>query len=230
MNLYQRFATDAGLGGDVPQQNLTGYTRYVMKKLFFSQREVALLLEKTMRGGYGEVEMGTILAQDSNTDSLVPYVEQSSINLNNVGNATLLNDCNGSADSDTTFYLTIEDSYKFAEGDTIVIKDTGGNEEATIDTIARYEDQHRALITLTASPSSDYKVSNDANVYLKGADTPVYITDAHNVTGVENNNGGLTSVVVSNAVIYQSGVPNMDANALSSFSDITEDGQFYIIK
>jgi len=225
--------TTAGLGGYAPQQNLSGYTRMEEKKLFHSRRDVALLLDKTVRGGYDGLEMGTVMAVDQNSGLLTPYVPDT-ISTEDVGRVFLLNDIATAA----TFDVILAASYKFEVGDVIVLTDTGGSyEEATISDIDRVTYQHKAVITLSAAIAGSFSVANNANAYLKAEDASSgkrsvakYVMDQNVYTGVDNPDpGALTSVVLSNAVIYQSGCVGMDATAMSDLG-VVEDGIFYVIK
>lgn len=226
--------TDAGLGGLIPQQNLTGYTRTKMKSLFFSEREVALLLNKTLRGGFGSLEIGTVLAEVQGSNKLVPYVPaMGNFSQEDVGRVMLLNDCN----TTNTFDLAVASSYKIQKGDTIILTDTDGTyEEATVGSVDRESYDYKAVVTLSSgNTSNSFTTAKNANCYVKSGTSnshksdAVYILDQSTLTGVENQDGALTSVLVSNAIIYQSACVGMDSYAKSDLS-VTSDGEFYILK
>jgi hypothetical protein len=227
--------SNAGLGGYAPQQNLTGYPRMEEKRLFHSRREIALLLDKTVRGGFGELEMGTIMSIDQNSGNLVPYIPDT-ISTEDVGRAFLLNNI---ASAGTSFDLLLSDSYKFESGDVIILTSTAGTyEEATISDVDRVSYPHKAVVTLSAGTSAGFTVAEQANAYLKSEDAAsgkrsvaAYLMDQTIYTGIENPDpGALTSVVLSNAVVYKSGCVGMDAAAMSNLGNVIEDGIFYVIK
>lgn len=225
--------TNAGLGGNVPQFNLTGYTNLREKRLYFSQRDIALLLGKTMKGGFGEVEMGTVLALDQNTDKLVPYVPDT-ISATDKGRAFLANDC----DQTDNFDLPMEQSYKIQVDDVLIMTDTDGSyEEVTVSDIDRDSYDWKAVVTLTGATSGTFTVAKKANVYPKAEDTgsgkrskAVYVLDINIDTGLEPQDGALVSVLLSNAIIYQDACVGMDSTAISDLGNVSSDGQFYILK
>ena len=110
-------STNAGLGGYIPQVNHTGFTELRERKLFFSQRELGLFIPKTLRGGYGDLPMGTIMAEDTNTGLLVPYIPTTIAVEKDLGRIELVTD-NITA---TTFQIWTEDTGKLKVGDVIVL-------------------------------------------------------------------------------------------------------------
>lgn len=227
-----------GPAGDIPQQTLRGTTPFFRKRLYKSPREIALITDKTMRGGYGYLEIGTALAVDQNdTDLLVPYVPDT-IGYEDVARVFLQNDCTA-ADN---FYVELLESYKMAVGDTIVLTDTNGTyEDAEISAIDRstYENLGRALVTLTGATTATFTVARKANCYVKAKDDSssnknseaAYILDMEIDTGAgENANGANAPVLLSNAIIYQADCPNMDSQAVTDLGNVTSDGVYYILK
>lgn len=226
-----------GPAGDIPQQTIRGIVPMFFKRLYKSPREVALLLDKTLRGGYGVLEIGTVLAVDQNdTDLLVPYTPDT-IDYEDVSRVFLQNDCD---DSDN-FYVDLLESYKLAEGDTIVMSnDDDDYEDEVIDSIDRttYANLGRALVTLEGTAALDYTVAKKANCYVKAKDDSsgnknskaVYILEMEVDTGAgEAANGGLGVVLLSNAIIYQSDCVGMDAQAITDLGNVTSDGIYYIV-
>lgn len=226
----------AGLGGNIPQQNITGYTRLRQKQLYFSQRAIALLLDKTLRSGYGGLELGTVLAQDQNTDKYVPYVPDTIDLAADVGRVPLLNDCT-TADN---FDVLMEQSYKLQTGDVIVLTDTDGSyEQATISDIDRDSYDYKATVTLSGATSGTFTVAKKANCYVKAEDVSgdnkaskaAFILDMNVDTGNgEDAEGALAPVLLSNAIIYQASCVGMDSQAITDLGNVSSDGQYYILK
>jgi hypothetical protein len=230
--------TTGGLGGDIPQQTIKGHSVLFHKRLYKSPREVALLLDKTLRGGYGVLEIGTVLATDQNdTDKLVPYTPDT-IAYTDVSRVFLLNDCSN-ADN---FYVDLMESYKLAVGDTIVMSNTDDDyEDEEIESIDRttYASLGKALVTVVGTAAADYTVAKKGNCYVKAEDDTsgnknskaTYILEMEVDTGAgEDAEGGLGTVLLSNAIIYQSDCPNMDTQAITDLGNVSSDGIYYIIK
>lgn len=228
--------SSAGLGGNIPQQNIVGYTRLRQKQLYYSQRDIALIFDKTLRGGYGAIELGTVLAQDQNTDKFVPYVPDSIDLDKDVGRVPLLNDC----DTADNFDVLMEQSYKLSSGDTIVLTDSDGTyEQATISDIDRDSYDYKATVTLSGAVSGTFTTAKKANCYLQAQDVSgdnkaskaVFILDMNVDTGNdEYAAGALAPVLISNAIIYQAACVGMDSQAITDLGNVTSDGQFYILK
>ncbi len=230
-----RGLTSAGLGGAIPQQNLTGYHVAQYKRLYKSHREIALLLDKTLRAGYGCLEAGTVMAVDQNTDNLVPYTPDT-ISEEDPSRVFLLNDCS-TADN---FDVELLESYKLASGETIVMTDSDGTyEQATISGVDRSSSNYKANITLTGSTSNNFTVAKSANCYVKAEDASgddkaskaKYVLDMAVDTGAgEDAEGGLGAVLLSNAVIYKDATVGMDSTAITDLGNVSEDGAYYILK
>lgn len=228
--------TSAGLGGNIPQQTITGYETYIETPLYKSPREVALLLDKTFRAGYGCLPKGTVLAKDQNTDKLVPYVPDSIDTENDFARVFLLNDC----DAADNFDVDMVESYKLAEGDSILIMDSStSGESSEIDSIDRTSSKYKATVTLTGATSGSFTTGNDANCYVKAEDADsgkrskaVYVLDMEVDTGAgEYAKGGLGSVLLSNAILYKNAVTGMDSQAMTDLGNVSEDDAgYYIVK
>ena len=217
-------STTAGLGGYTPQVNRTGFTEIREKKLFLSQREIALILPKTFRGGYGELAAGTVMAVDTNSNTLVPYIPDTINLVADMGRIDLVTDCNTA----TSFLIWVEESGKIKAGDVIVLTDSDGTyEEKTVSTIAVY-DEKRSTVTLTAATTGNFEVSKSANCYLKAGTTgklsvAKYILDQDIFTGThENPNGALGSVFISNGVLYKNSCVGLDGTAITALGGIDE--------
>jgi len=225
--------TSAGIGGDIPQINHTGWTQFREKRLFFSEREIALIIQKNVRGGYGDLEMGTVMAVETGSGLLVPYIPDT-IGVNDVGRIFLVSD-NVTA---TTFKIWKEDAGKLKVADVIVLTDTDGDyEEATVLTVVEDAGGRTYTVTLAAATVTvgGFTVAKSANCYLKAAasgkrSTAKYILDQHLATGdYTNPNGAHTSVVISNATLYADALVGADATALSALGAVA-DHPYVILK
>jgi len=208
--------TTAGRVGNVPQVNLTGYHREVQKRLFYSRREQALILEKTVRGGFGNLEMGQVMTTVHGVDYIVPY---------GAGGQSAI--ASNAASGQKKILLPLTEYAKFAAGENITIVDNNANENKIVDT-AEVSGEYFA-VTTTVNLSNSYTVAEDA--YIKHrAGANLYVMDQDIDCGVENQlEGALTSVVISNAVLYQDAVIGMDSDALTFLNGL-EDGVFYVIR
>ena len=226
--------TSAGIGGDIPQVNHTGYTQFREKRLFFSEPEIALIIQKNVRGGYGDLEIGTVMAVETATGMLVPYVPDT-VGGADVGRLYLATD-NITSNS---FKIWPTDMGKIKTGDVIVLCDTdaGAYEEATVSTVVLDTNGRMATVTLSAATTTvgGFTVAKSANCYLKAGasgkrSVAKYILDKHLSTGTdENPNGAHTSVVVSNATLYKDALVGADATALASLGAV-EDNPYVILK
>jgi len=225
-----------GAAGNSPQQSIRGYTPVFYKRLYKSPREVALLLDKTIRSGYGVLEAGTVMAVDQNdTDQLVPYTPDS-ISTTDVSRVFLLTDC----DASDNFYVDMLESYKLAVDDEITFTDSdGAYETETISAIDRTSYDNKAKITLSAATAASFTIGKNANCYVKAADEAdtnktsdaAYILDMEVDTGAgEYAAGGLASVVLSNAILYQDACVGMDSSAITDLGNVTSEGVYYILK
>lgn len=224
--------SNAGLGGYIPQVNRTGFTELRERKLFYSQREIGLFIQKTFLGGYGDLPKGTVVAEDVNTGFLVPYIPDTIDVEKDFGRIELVTGCNAS----NTFQIWAEDRGKIKIGNIIVLVDSDTTaEEATVTGLAAFDDK-RWTVTLSGNTTGNFEVgAKKANCYLKAGasgkrSTAKYILDQDTFTGdADNPNGSLSSVFVSNGVIYKDYCFGLDATALSALGG-TVDGLFAIFK
>jgi len=247
--------TTAGLSGAIPQQSLTGTTRYTEKRLFYSQRDIALILPKTIRGGFGILEAGQVMAKirnqaDPNGDEaqgvLIPYMpvtsDPSSIDhADTPGCCPVLADPNGG----TTVYVDLERSWMFKVGDECILEDNSDSPESCyITAIDRTTYDYQATLTVGASVSGNFTPGNKARIFLrqdagsstdssgeelaKAQNKAEFILDQTIDTGFEDQGGALGSVVISNAILYSDSLVNCDTQAETDLG-LTEDGQFYIL-
>jgi hypothetical protein len=210
-----------------------------IKPLFHSVRDIALILDKTVQGGYGYLKSGTVMAINLSTDgghgNLVPYVPLS-------GDVVLGKDSaigvapvvlNSITDH---IYVSLEDSYKFVVGDYLYAdndSDEGPISGGIISAIDRTTSTLYADITVASLTATNVTVAKKAYVYIyagaSGNNVAAYILDKDIDTGVGVEAlGALTSVVVSNCVLYENSLINMTAAAIAALGVV--DGRFFIMK
>ena len=109
--------SDARLGGSIPQMNRVPQGAGI-KPLFHSQRDIALILDKTIKPGYGIIKSGTVMSVCSITGKLYPY-PQADASLNDTNAKAYLVASAGSGLS--TVNIGIEDSYKLQVADELIL-------------------------------------------------------------------------------------------------------------
>lgn len=212
-----------------------------IKPLFHSVRDIALILDKTVQAGYGYLQAGTVMAINLSTGGaggygkLIPYVPLS-------GNVTLGQDgAIGVApvvlDSTANHaFVSLNDSYKFEVGDFLWAdndSDDGPISGGVISAIDRLTSTLYADITVAALTETNVTVVKKSYVYVMGGsggnNVAAYILDKDIDTGYGSEAlGALTSVVVSNAILYKNSLINMTAAAITALGVV--DGRFFILK
>lgn len=89
-----------------------------IKALFHSERELALIFDKTVAPGYGVLQMGTVMAECVATGELVPYPPAAANDNSTNAKAYILAQ---PSDADTSLLVNIEDSYKFRVGQSLIL-------------------------------------------------------------------------------------------------------------
>lgn len=232
--------TDAGLSGSVPQMN-HGAEGVGSKALFHSVRDIALIIDKTIQGGFGVLKAGTILAENDVSGLCIPYIGTAISDTENVGRSYVVADvANG-----TTCNVTLEDSYKFQVGDNLMLVHSDGasppdvayHAGGAIISIDRTTYASYAVITFTTTTGgAGFTTATFTQAYTAGGtttrfSTAKYILDQDIDTGSGENtvaNGANTSIVISNAVLYTASLVNLDAAAISALG--VEDGRLFILK
>ncbi|MCE5226088.1 MAG: hypothetical protein LLG05_09565 [Porphyromonadaceae bacterium] len=211
-----------------------------IKALFHSVRDIALIIDKTISGGYGYLKAGTVLAVNASSaggvGKLVPYVPiSSSVVLGEesaIGVAPIVQDCTSGH-----VFVSLEDSYLYEEGDDLILDnddDEGPVVAAAITDIDRTTSSIYADITTTGFSHGNFTVAKKSYAYVKtyGSDPytlAAYILDKDVDTGVgEDALGALSSVVVSNCVLYKNSLVNLTAAAITALGVV--DGRFLIVK
>ena len=224
--------SEVGLGGSIPQLNRSGQVPG-SRALFHSVRDIALILDKTVKAGYGYLKAGTVMAVNTADGKLVPYPEAAADSNEGNGKAYLVADVSSGA---TSVQVTAEESYKFEVGDSLVLMSDGGTaEDLGAITAVSIGANGIATVTITNAASADHTVADSVHVYCK-SDTSdpyakaKYILDQDINTGTGSEAlGANTSVVVSNAVLYTAVLVNLDAAAIADLG-VVSDGRFTILK
>jgi hypothetical protein len=237
----------AGLGGNYPQVNREGHTKLRQKMLFYSDRGVALIVPKTIKGGFGNLELGTPLAvmydgSNAAQDKLVPYAAAADwadlTPSTDPARVMLLANADATA---SKFYIDVTKVGRFDEDDVVVLAEDDGPtyEEVTITSIDDEYNDVMAEITISGELSNAFATANNACVYHKG-DTndggnthlskAVGILDEDCATGdADNPTGAHASMFVSNGILVNTTLKNMDSQALTDLG-ATEDGMYTIFK
>lgn len=221
------------IGNDVPNISY-GVQGPDYKPIIQSNREAALIVEATLKAGYGVLKTGTALALNTSAGTkgkLIPYDVACDVAADPAGRAYLMAD----SGTNTYIYVGIEDSYKFAVGDDIVIVDSDGEGTAdnggAITAIDRTTDSYRAKITFTDAVADSKTLAKKAYAVTEGAWACVGILDKSVDTGKGSTaKGALCSVVVSNAVVYTGMLTNYDANAITDLGSKTWGTRYTILK
>jgi hypothetical protein len=227
----------SSVGGDTPQIYRSPEGPGI-KPLFHSVRDIALILDKTVQKGYGVLKAGTMMAKNTATGLLVPYVTDDYTDAN-VGRSYLVQDVASAAG---VCYVRKEDAYKFVVGDSLIlVRDNSSSPEyhdgGAITAIDVDTSPVMAEITFTTAIAavSTFSIANGVNCYVKSGasgkfSTCAYVLDKDIDTGTGSGaKGANTSVVMNNAILYTASLVNYDSSALSDLGAV-EDGRFVILK
>jgi hypothetical protein len=229
------------LGGSIPQQVMNPDGRGI-KPLFHSLREVALILDKTFAPGYGVLKAGTVCCENSSTlgnkGKVYPFVPAYGSQVAALNTDAAIGVAPMVANSSTGHvYVSIADSYKFIVGDELYFENTSGSGLVScgaITAIDRTTNPIYADIATGAFTATYGTVALHAYVYVVSGATPFsvakYILDKDIDTGTgEDAVGAIGTVVISNAILYNGSLININAVARTSLS-ATLDGRFTILK
>jgi len=212
-----------------------------IKPLFHSVRDIALILDKTIQAGYGYLEAGTVMAINLSTGGgggygqLIPYVPlsgdvvlgaDSAIGVAPVVQNSIANHV----------YVSLLDAYKFKVGDFLYVdndSDEGPISGGVISAIDVTTSTLFADITVASLTETNVKVAKKAYAYVMGGadgnNVAAYILDKDVDTGYGSEAlGALSSLVVSNAILYKNSLINMTAAAITALGIV--DGRFFILK
>jgi hypothetical protein len=228
-----------GIGGSMPQM-VRNAEQPGIKRLYFSQREIALIKDKTISAGYGVLKAGTILATNlsaaGNKGQLVPYVPVFGKQVLGTdtakGIATLVQD-----GVSGNFKVSVVDSYKFVVGDDLVVQNTTGDALTNIGAISaidRTGDSRWVSITVPAYTATNMTVAKGSYIFVEAGTTPfslaTFMLDKDVDTGTgEEAVGALAPILISNAIVYSGSLVNATSEALTSLGAV-QDGPHTIIK
>jgi len=222
------------MGRDIPSILYGSQSDY--KTLFYSEPEAALQVPITISAGWGVLQMGTALSKNDsaagNVGKYLPYDPTATVTgaEKAPGRASLVQDSGTTA---TILYTTISDSYKFVVGDDIIIGDDTTTYEnlGAITAIDRTTYPQMAAITVTtATGGTSFTTARFAYITCEGYDTcdGILLKSVDTGTGV-NAKGAGASMLVSNAILYNGMLTNVDSNARTDLS-ATVVGQLLVIK
>ena len=223
---------------DIP--NVTHGIAKDYKRLYYSDRNIALTLEKTIQSGYGLLEAGTVMAENLSAaggdGKLVPY-NPAAITGAEVASARAYLVQDG-ASAGAIVYVTLDDSYKMVVGDDLIVADdtTAAENLGAITAIDRTTYAHMAKVTATTNiGGAAFTTARFAHVYVEAGagstlSTAVAILDKAVETGTgADAKGAFAVIIVSNAILYTGSLVNADSAAKSSLATV-DNGRYTILK
>lgn len=211
-----------------------------LKKLYHSDPNSALKVPITISAGFGQLDMGTALAENlsaaGNLNRMVPYCPTTFTGAeDHPGKAYLVQSSGTTA---TILYTTIDDSYKFIVGDDICINSDNVTTEnlGAITAIDRTTYTHMAAITVTtATGGSSFVTGNFAYIIAEAGTNTNNYSDGVGIlektvqtgTGV-NAKGALATLVIGNCVLYTGMLTNVDSAFRTDVSASTFGNYTYI--
>lgn len=209
------------MGRDTPSIIYGGQEDY--KRLYYSDPIAALKIPITISPGFGVLKMGTVISENDsssgNGGKYIPYDPHATVTgaEDAPTRAYLVQD--GAAS--TAAYVTIEDSYKFAVGDTVdaVDSDLSIVTCGAITAIDRTTYTHMANITVTNNVTTGITTAKFGYIYISGAETASGVLEKSVDTGTGSNaKGANATIIIKNAVLYTGMLENMDSNARTDLS------------
>jgi len=224
---------------DIPQIQRGVQKDY--KRLYYSNPEAALKVPITIQAGYGLLEQGQAMAKNlsagANAGLLLPYNPTTFTGAeNHAGRAYLVADTHATTPD---FYVPLEESYKFAVGDDLIVNDDTVTAEnvGAITAIDRDTDLSRAKITATTNiGGTPFTVAAKAHVFVEAGTSGNNYSDCvgileksvHTGAGVRAG-GAVATLILGNAVLYDGLLTNFDDAAKTDISASTF-GQFIYMK
>lgn len=197
-----------------------------LKRIMKSDIAVAATIDVSIPAGFGVIPAGAIMAKISESTNrigkYIPYVPRvPSAGLTTVpGAAYLVQD--GAAN--TSAYVTMNDSYKFAVGDHLVAVDSDASpvDLGAITAIDRTTYSHMALITVTNNVTTGITIAKGGLVTIQSLTTTPFV-QAKGIllgavdTGVgENAKGGDGVICVKRGEFYFGNLQNYDSVYVAS--------------
>lgn len=211
------------------------------KRLYYSEALAALKVPATLQAGYGIIEQGQTLAMNKSAGGgagkLLPYNPTTFPADIEPGRAFLVTD---SGTTDKFVYVNMDDSYKFAVGDDLIINDdtTSAENLGAITAIDRTSETHRAKITFTAAiGGTAFTTARRAHVLVEAGDNTNNYSDCVGIleksvdtgTGKDSWGAGAT-LILGNCVLYEGMLTNFDAAAKADLATATSFGQYVYIR
>ena len=212
------------------------------KPLYYSEHLAALRVPVTLQAGYGVLEQGQTLAMNKSAaggiGQLLPYNPTTFPASVDPGRAYLVTD---SGATDVFVYVTMEDSYKFAVGDDVIINDdtTAVEDVGAITAIDRTTETHRAKITFTTDIGGvAFTTARRAHILVQAAtgnsnnySDCVGILEKSVDTGTgQDAIGAVATLILGNCVLYEGMLTNFDGAAKTDLSTATSFGQYVYIR
>jgi len=223
--------------GDSP--NVVRGVQEDIKKVFYSDYDDALIIPVTCQAGYGVLKAGTVMAENKSAaggyGKYVPYNPTSfDGTTEHAGRAYLVASITS---GETSGEVTLDDSYKFGVGDdAIVTCDAGSANGGAIVSIDRTTYTNRAVIAFTTAITNGAPTGDNGYISVEAGDNTNYYSDAVGFiantvdTGTgKNSQGGQGGLLLSNAILYEGMLTNLDAAAKTDLSTSTR-GQYTILK
>jgi hypothetical protein len=209
------------------------------KKLYFSEPEAALKVQITLQAGYGVLPQGQALCKNLSAaggkGKFLPY-NPTTIGSSDKGRAYLVAN---SGTTDNYVYVSMNDSYKFAVGDDLIIDDnvTAAENKGAITAIDRTSESHRAKITFTTNiGGTAFTTARLACVFVEKGDSSNNYSDCVGIlektvdTGTGSSaKGAVATMILSNALLYNGMLTEVDAAARTDIS-ASVFGQYLLIK
>jgi hypothetical protein len=225
------------MGSDTPHVIYGSQVDY--KKLFFSDYDAALILPGQVQAGYGVLEKGTALARNlsaaGNAGKHVPYNPTTFDGTqDHPGRAYLVSSLSS---GETSGEVSIEDSYKFAVGDDIIIvDDDAAVNGGAIGSIDRTTYTNRAVIAFTTAITDGSPTGDNAYACIEAGDNTNNYSDCVGIlaagvnTGIgKDARGAQAPILISNAIIYSGSLVNFDSAARTDLGS-SDNGQFEVLK
>lgn len=228
----------AKVGRDIPSMLYGAQIDY--KRLFYSNPIGVLSVPVTIMAGYGILEMGTALAKNLSAaggiGKVLPYNPTTFAGTeDHPGRAYLVAN---SGTTDSFVYVNMNDSYKFAVGDDIIINDNTTTTEnlGAITAIDRTTYTQMAKITFTtAIGGTAFTTARFAYVAIEGGDSTNNYSDGVGIlmksvdtgTGV-NAKGAISEMILGNCVLYTGMLTNVDSAFRTDVSASTYGNFTYI--
>ena len=195
------------------------------RKLYFSDPVAARKVPISIQAGYGLLKSGTALALNKsaagNIGKLVPYNPTTFTGAeDHPGRAYLVAN---TGTTDKFVYVSMDDSYKFAVGDDVILNDdtTSAENKGAITAIDRTTYPHMAMITFTAAiGGTAFTTARKAYICVEAGDNTNNYSDCVGIleksvqTGVGvNSQGALATLILGNALLYEGMLTNLDSAA-----------------